>query len=208
MMEIGWAPFHTGCGTFTATMLEDVFESILTDNYTRPCHKDLERLARMLDLITGTFRYAKTIGKNANSQADDVREALATLMLFFDERQRAALANGNPRIIESERRLSDEFDSFLLAMEQHQFDLDMDAGLMMAEIENWRGIAKSIAGAFRIAMEARNCNVAIGHSNTGPLPRFMAAVIPRITGENPTPAAIGQHLKRCADKRERANDKT
>jgi hypothetical protein len=37
-----------------------------------------------------------------------------------------------------------------------------------------------------------------GRSNQGPVPRFVAAVMPLMAGESPTVAAVAQHLKRVA----------
>ena len=60
----------------------------------------------------------------------------------------------------------------------------------------WHGHAAELADAFRVAMRSTNPDLELGLSNDGPLVRFLAFVIPQITGEEPSMDAIARHLQR------------
>ena len=125
---------------------------VLTDNYQPPHANDLNRLTFALNSFAGLFKFARETAAPAKKQADDVREALTTLDLFFEGRRRTAASNPSAQIVEREERLRAEFELFLIAFQQHSFDLDMDASRLMPEHKNWHSVAEVIAGAFRIAM--------------------------------------------------------
>lgn len=61
----------------------------------------------------------------------------------------------------------------------------------------WPSYTGILATIFVEAMEETNPGVAIGLGDDGPVARFIAAVIPFITGENPKPAAIARCLQRA-----------
>ena len=60
----------------------------------------------------------------------------------------------------------------------------------------WNDIAAELADAFREAMRSTNPALEVGLSNDGPLVRFLAFVIPQITGEEPAMDTIARHLQR------------
>ncbi len=160
---------------------------------------ELAALADDLNKIRGTYVFATTIANRSGAMADEVIGAIAVLMNFFDERKKACLKPVGHRpvihpitgrdaaeIIESEKGLRARFYDFLHAMKAHDFQLDMDGALSMPLIENWHDLALIITSAFKACMRKNNGFHFGGQSNDGPLPRFVAAVIPAITGENPS----------------------
>jgi hypothetical protein len=60
---------------------------------------------------------------------------------------------------------------------------------------NWKGIAWLICTALWNALSSKNPNVKLGTSGTGPAARFVAAVLPLITGETPEVGTVGNFLK-------------
>ena len=66
------------------------------------------------------------------------------------------------------------------------------------EISRWHHFAPFLADAFRDAVQASNRTLPrLGVSVDGPVPRFLAAVIPHITGETPNTVNVYQELKRA-----------
>jgi len=61
----------------------------------------------------------------------------------------------------------------------------------------WPGYADILASFFVEAMKETNPDIEIRLGDDGPVSRFLAAVIPSITGERPKPAAIARHLQRA-----------
>jgi hypothetical protein len=160
----------------------------------------LETLARGLNDLTGLFRFAKEKAKQSNERADNVATAMAVLEHFFEEREREYRAlSADSEIVKSERQLRDKFRAFQHAMYQQDdknlFNLDMDLALVVPEHENWHSIAEGIAGWFILAMQATNPRIVFRYSNKGPVARFVAAVVPLITGEKTTVTAVSKHLK-------------
>jgi hypothetical protein len=61
--------------------------------------------------------------------------------------------------------------------------------------KRWHEVAPLIANAFRDAVRPRNPTLTLGNSDQGSVARFVAAVVPQITGEEPTVAAVAARLK-------------
>ena len=64
-----------------------------------------------------------------------------------------------------------------------------------APFEKWKDLAVALSGAFVDALRPNNPTVQFGRSNDGPVPRFVAEIIPYVTGEAPTTTAVGKVLK-------------
>lgn len=60
----------------------------------------------------------------------------------------------------------------------------------------WHKYARDLQVFFVEAMEEANPGSEIRLADDGPVSRFIAAVIPFITGERPKPTAIARHLQR------------
>ena len=163
-------------GPFTAANLRPILAGVLKQGMKWPGDADLKVLARSLNQIRGIFVTAQKTA-NKSKPADKVGAALAVLMVFFDERRAACCGSPppSPQIVESERRLYDQFYAFVQAMKAHDFQLDMDAGLLMPKIDRWQHLARAIAAAFEIAL-APNNGWRSRLSNDGPVPRFVARV--------------------------------
>ena len=65
----------------------------------------------------------------------------------------------------------------------------------MAPSEKWRDLAVALSDAFVNALRPNNPHRIFGRSNDGPVPRFVSAIIPHVTGDAPTTLAVGKVLK-------------
>jgi hypothetical protein len=194
--------FWPGRAPFTASNIQKFLDTGVLKRQVMPSMANLDQLAWELNDIHGIFLHRKT--RTAESDAKQerkkkVRGAIETLSVFFEERKQASRSIGNSKTINRERKLYKEFVRFVLAMQKHNFELDMDVDdvALMPRHESWRHVAEVIADAFKNAMLPQE----VGLSNHGPLARFVAAVMPLMTGENPSDVNVAQHLKITARKR-------
>jgi hypothetical protein len=67
----------------------------------------------------------------------------------------------------------------------------------------WNDFGPELAGMFRQAVENANPGLQIGLADDGPIARFIALVVPYITGETPTVTAVARELQRRAARRAR-----
>jgi hypothetical protein len=188
---------------FTEAAVLQLARDALKGNSIPPTQvdEDIRRLTFCLNMALGLYRSGQEIVIPSNRRAEQVRKAISVLAEFFDERRpRSKHADAKTRKMEV--RLRRRFGTFLDAMKKHEFGLDMDAGVLMPELPDWHALADILASAFRLAMQPHG--LSLGNSNNGPLARFVAAVIPRITGEEPSVEAVGKHLMRIARKKSKA----
>ena len=64
------------------------------------------------------------------------------------------------------------------------------------EVQSWRNFAVPLARTFCEVMQSVNPGLEIRPSNTGAVSRFMFAVIPWITEENPSGETVVRHIQR------------
>jgi hypothetical protein len=62
--------------------------------------------------------------------------------------------------------------------------------------DRWQWLANVLPIDFEIAMRSTNRNYKTGLSHNGPLARFIAAVVPSLTGQHPTPDSVATQLKK------------
>jgi hypothetical protein len=67
-------------------------------------------------------------------------------------------------------------------------------------IERWHHFAEDLADAFRGAMHSTNPGLELRLSNNGPVVRFLKALVPEITGEEPTLNSVARYLQRSEQK--------
>jgi hypothetical protein len=181
------APAKEVVGPFTADWL---CKEILRRRCCSPPDHELAQLATLFNTIDGLYRARDVAGAN-QARAAGIHYALWVLMRFFAMRRQACEAPGvDPRIVESELRLCDQFDKFKEVMQVHAWTLDMDAGLRMWPYESFRDFAHWIAGAFRLVLEEHN------PSKTNlPIAPLTAKVCGQIVGKTLEASIVGQHLR-------------
>lgn len=65
----------------------------------------------------------------------------------------------------------------------------------MGQTAGWKWLAAALRGDFLAAMRSTNPNIGEGIGHAGPLPRFVAAIAPLLTGERPTIESVVTTLK-------------
>jgi hypothetical protein len=164
-----------------------------------PDPKSLEPLFAVLNSIAEIFKARaeewRSLEEKRLEQGLPVWASSVDLMLeYFKGRRDVAAESGNRVLIETEeRRLADaERTAVALCQRPPWWRTGGEVG--------WHEVAEVIAAAFKTVL--LNTNAVVGNPQTGPVARFVAAVIPYITGEDdPGPKAVGEHLTRCARKR-------
>lgn len=188
---------------FTIPIIREILDRVLERPQTRPGSDELTIFIRLLNSIYRAFKYSQEIGGTSN-EAQQVSEAFRVLEDYFEERREAC--QGDPSLsaaaIERERTLYNQFVRFLKKFHTHDFLLEMDWVGMRSSFEDWHDLAEPIANGFQVIMARNKCR--LGRSNEA-VPRFVAEVIPLITGERPTIAAVGQHLKLARQRRKGQN---
>jgi hypothetical protein len=172
-----------------------------------PNSVDLRRLTRTLNDLQAHFKFAQETGNKSKGTADRVSGALSVLVDFFHERGKAIQEDNGlrPETIKNEKRLLGAFGKFMKALQQHSFDLSMDAAVLMPELRGWHSYTEILSGSFKLAMAGANPDREFGQSNDGPVARFVAAIIPHITGETPTVGAVSKRLKDTARHRRKVS---
>jgi hypothetical protein len=174
-----------------------------------PGREEIEQLTLHLNVVAGAYQFAKKFAYR-KPQLARLQEAFETLVEYFEERRdecyRFHQASEEP--FESELVIYNKFWEFMNALEDHPFHLRMDAGTtvsVMPDYDDWHDVADFVAQTFRTAMRTNNPNKRFGRSNDGPVPRFVAAVMPTVTGgEAPSVGTVAQYLKRSARKRKQS----
>ena len=198
-------------GPFTVANLRTLLrDTVLKGNQTMPSVAALHDLASILNSLRGLYAFLSKDTKDAKRRADKVRDAFSTIQEFFEERAEACGWTDTPKVDTKtyavEQALYNHFYSFMEAFRDHPFDLDMDADVIAGYLNGWHSIAGKIACSFKGAMADTTNGAAFGLSNEGPIPRFVAAIIPIITGETPSIQAVGKWLKDEARKKRRTTD--
>lgn len=89
--------------------------------------------------------------------------------------------------------------SALQALFEKSFRFRPMEHLLGGEYDTWRGYAIDIASSFREAVRASHPTAKpLGNGEDSPLAKFVAAVIPGITEENPTVQNVSMGLRRLA----------
>jgi hypothetical protein len=186
-----------GAEPFSVGEVQTILGKVLKQG-KRPGLTEVAQLTHALNLMHGTYVFAQKVANDSKKTAALVYSAIGVLQWFFKIRRTAWEAPGTPpTAVAAEQELFSKFTAFGDAMQAHNFELDMDAGLLMPDITDWHQLAVPVAGAFRLAMAPRNPGKEFGKTAGGPLPRFLAEVLPRITGEQVTAAAAGKCLSRA-----------
>ncbi len=119
------------------------------------------------------------------------------------------LVNNND--ISHARRLKHEISALDLIQSNLEILLHKSTVLRLEQegelVKRWQELAHEISEVFRETMKGSEEHPLLRYSNAGPVARFVAAVIPCITGDNPTIQAVAQHLKRLT-RRSRDNSAT
>jgi hypothetical protein len=186
---------------FTADKLKQLMVRAVPA-YAPPSDAGLLELCGILNRWHAHF-YAAQEGRKFNDKIEAARSALADLACSVSElrhsmgekqRGNLALKLGPDPFLEWQIKHADRVADFIAKAPMGFLQQDN----YPKEIPDWRYLAPvlPIIGG---AMRSTNPHFPTGHSNTGPLSKILAVVLPLITGQPLTAAAISNQLK-AADK--------
>jgi hypothetical protein len=190
---------------FTVSNLKKILRESVLKRQAMPDEQRIMELAEVLNHVHSAFCFhneSRSASIFRRRRTQNVIDAIHILICFFDLRNQDC-RNLRAGVVIRERKLRQAFYDFVKAFRGHTFELPMDADptALMPDLKGWRSIAEVVASAFTVAMHPTK----IGHSNTGPIPRFVAAVLPLLTGETPSIGNVAQHLKKAARARRVVN---
>jgi hypothetical protein len=168
--------------------------------YGFPPDWELARIASLINMVDGRCR-GRAAEIASQEYAIEVHHALQVLTRFFAERERECESPDIDRqIVENERRLGGQFDSFMATLAMTPCELDLDKGRRRPPLKSWRDFAHFIAYLIKGALEDSNPGKPIGFSDDGPVVGLTMAALGVIAGDDtklrPTSrGALGQHLR-------------
>jgi hypothetical protein len=177
----------------TGADLRRIFDEqrVVRGSYRQPSSAAYEKLAeRVTDLSNACLKWV--LGDDpADERADKVAAALDTLEQLLPvtrARLTATLRSDGVTVLDRLAETVREARAFAWANPHER----------PRAIERWHDVAVELAEAFRSAMDSTNAGTTFALSNRGPLARFLASVIPKVTGEQPRCDAIARYLQRRA----------
>jgi hypothetical protein len=189
---------------FTTDELRNVLKETKRKEWVLPENAQIERLASILNIWKAQF-YAAQQSRLFNEKLAEAEAAIISLRRLMPEiyqhRKTAADAGDwfSVPMAESAKRLLEALDfpdSYpgtlppVLACVHR----DTHKNSFPNALKDWRWLIKVMPVDFEAAMRPANPSIIFGKSKGGPLTRFLEAIIPRVTGENPPASAIGAQL--------------
>jgi hypothetical protein len=170
-----------------------------------PGDAELEKLARILEGWRLIFRNEQALRHRRALQ----EQAVAALKTANDvvrkiaEQDQAWLVNAvqnsaPPGLL---RHLSDRVGAIYdvhANIERIAGSRALNEGAATYGSESWRWLATVLVEDFRNAMKAANPSAKFGRGHGGPAARFIAAVTPMLTGQEPKSSSVSTQLKRLA----------
>jgi hypothetical protein len=192
----------------TAQCLRELFtKHVLRGPLKMPDDAELEKLAGILEHRRGEFQW-ESYSRDRRALQDNVfiafRAASDKLMQFDKAELKAATTTHVPEhaLFYLRARLAESID-FRVKVERFGALIDSgfspDPALTYAPptygATGWKWLAEVLPDDFVVAMRSNNPTFDPGISHAGPVPRFIAAVVPLITGEQPTVQSVATQLK-------------
>ena len=201
---------RSSLAALSASAMTDFLRSDLKGSWKVPDQRALDSLSTKLKILKAHVENTRgpwrTHDKAAISAAESLKSAVVHLQTLMQESgvqsrileaAAAKMPELKPFIGRKERRLR-EIISVIEVFVSDPAILPMEAKLSEANIplvDTWRGCVEAVAVECAKTLATVNgLKRAAGMSAGGPLARFVAATIPHITGETPTPGNINEHL--------------
>jgi hypothetical protein len=193
---------------FTLESLRQLLaEEVIRRQQTMPGDAEITELARILNYWQGHYLVEQKSRALKELQRDALA-ALATLANVFlrlrdlteSFEANAVQDQAPPVILAILRKRLAEIDAardFIAKAEGFSvWDDPSDAP------DRWQWLAGVLPIDFENAMRSTNPNYTAGLSHNGPLARFIAAVVPSLTGQHPTPDSVATQLKKLRKRTE------
>jgi hypothetical protein len=178
---------------FSENSLRTILRKTAGPDQNLPNRKCLAHLAESLNDLAARYFLRKS-APDYLSKHDDLCHALGCIEQWLTDRGLA-----------EESATRQAFDALVDELEKSEIDPTGQATHIWPKAVNWKGKDRGTDGGMDVARICADwLNLALsesgqpmlGHSNDGPLARFVGAIIPLIVGETVTTGNISQHLKR------------
>jgi hypothetical protein len=180
-----------------AMLCELMQEKVITGKLKMPSEEALVRLAAILEYWRQHYLAQQRIWPlehEAHTAAAGLETALLKQREIYVSGLATAVKYKKPHVIEFLHEKVAAIDGVLksLAAIYHKSIAIERVGSLNP---NWKWLAGALPGDLTNALQSTNPGLAVGIGHNGPLVRFIAAVVPYLTGERPTPASIATQLK-------------
>jgi hypothetical protein len=193
---------------FTPESLRDVLGQVLSRRQHMPADAEIERLVGVLNYWRAHYSVADDQDKLLQ-QEEAALETLAVVLPKLKAKTRAELDflrvvkfSGNVAVAKGKRLQEIEalLQSVVIAQQAQFWNRFWGQHNAVDEKKKWHQLQDALCRDFIAAMKPANPDETFGLSEKGVLARFVAAVMPSITGETVKPSSVGQHRKRAARK--------
>jgi len=172
--------------SLTAKFLQDVLRNGVKGSHKRPSKSAEEILLKQLTSLAFLFR-----SKESSQRSSELQEQFLAPMLILRAilpHVRRSIARALLRSAELQSDLLETLDRDNCRLEVLELavrDLLDNPPTLVTPIafNGWHDIAEVLAECFRAAMRSTNPALEIKISNDGPVVRFIASVVPAITGD-------------------------
>lgn len=187
----------------TAESLRNIFEAeVLGRDLKMPREADLKKLAAILEHWRQTYHGENILGERRKLQDDattavtKLSEIVHRLAELDTQNIVAAINDSAPAGIQRDLVVRLSASGHLrekvndIAQSPTLLDSPMTYGAT-----GWKFLIDVLPKDFFNAMKPANPTFALGISAAGPVARFIAAVVPKLTGEHPTVGSVATQLK-------------
>jgi hypothetical protein len=188
---------------FSIETLRDLLrEKVLSDRLNMPSDDALAQLARVLErwrahYVNEQKRYQplRELQNDARDSAEQLRAAVSVLKTATEEFHGTAVLESASlsvlNILKTRLAEIDDAQQFLDRFERASILDDRGIGAAIG----WQWLAEVLPLDFKSAMTSTNQDFKAGIGHDGPLTRFIAAIVPNLTGEHPTSDSVATLLK-------------
>jgi hypothetical protein len=181
--------------TFTPAELRSLVADAAGRRYAPLADAAAERLGGILSQHHAWFHAAQE-ERRLNDMIAEARAAVDTLARIVPQirdvlRDRNAAAGGWDWFLARRLKDAERAAAFAELPTNWQF---LAANSLPDSVRDWRWLAKTLPGDIETAMRPTNPDFRAGISEDGPLLRILEVIIPLISGESPTRAAIKSQL--------------
>jgi hypothetical protein len=188
---------------FTPQRLSDLLSSKVLkgpkgrQEWALPSPDAIKKLASILNFWRSRF-YVAQEGRRLNALITEAERALAVLDKVVPgilENRRARVGEGatlDP-FVKWQLDATEKLSLAVLDKDARAYFLHRDGD--HEEIQGWKWLARVLPEDFKVAMISTNPNFESGLSASGPVARYVSAIVPFITGDHPTLATVVSRIK-------------
>jgi hypothetical protein len=199
---------------FTQDFLRDLLrDKVLRKRQTMPDDADIKELVRILNVWRNHYTAINVDIRAKNELIKLEQQALDTLSTVLPQLQKGLIADikvysghkGTQIITAAKTKRLAEIECLMtcvrVSKKSRFWTTFWEESTLPDRRKKWADLQDALCTDFENAMKRANPDMTFGLSNDGPHLRFIAAVIPSITGESIKSSYVGWHRKRAAAKK-------